>query len=68
MGTRLARDRTSFRIGFRRLVGHRIDLDDQSWFYLPEIQARIAKAEADIREGRSFRALPRRSCFLISTR
>ncbi|HVG44843.1 MAG TPA: hypothetical protein VM890_08935 [Longimicrobium sp.] len=28
------------------------DADDQSWFHHPEIQARIAEAEADFREGR----------------
>ena len=26
--------------------------DDQRWFHHPEMQARIAEAEADLREGR----------------
>jgi hypothetical protein len=29
--------------------------DDQRWFHHPEMQARIAEAEADIREGRTWR-------------
>lgn len=29
--------------------------DDQRWFHHPEMQARIADAEADIREGRCTR-------------
>lgn len=52
MGTRAAGEKSSFRNGLRRLAGHRIDPSDQSWFYHPEMQARIAEAEADRREGR----------------
>jgi hypothetical protein len=52
MGTRAAGEKSSFRSGLRRLAGHRIDPSDYSWFDHPEMQARIAEAEADRREGR----------------
>ncbi len=42
--------------GMRRVIlrpGRRTR--DQSWFYHPEMQARIAEAEADFREGRFVR-------------
>jgi hypothetical protein len=43
----------SFRSGIRRLSRRRIRGErDDSWFYHPEMQARIAQAEADMREGR----------------
>ena len=34
----------------------RVTRDDQSWFFHPEMQARIAEAEADFLTGRSYRA------------
>jgi hypothetical protein len=52
MGTRAAGEKSSFRSGLRRLAGHRIDPTNNSWFDHPEMQARIAEAEADLREGR----------------
>jgi hypothetical protein len=39
--------------GVRRLIGRRPPCsDDYTWFDHPEMQARIARAEADLREGR----------------
>ncbi|HEX2205818.1 MAG TPA: hypothetical protein VHG91_21065 [Longimicrobium sp.] len=46
-----------FRGGIRRLTWLRAGRgDDYSWFDHPEMQARIARAEADFREGRGFMA------------
>jgi len=35
-----------------RRAAHRVARDEWHWFDHPEMQARIAEAEADVREGR----------------
>ena len=41
--------------GTYELVPASLVPNDQLWFYHPEMQKRIAEAEADVREGRSTR-------------
>lgn len=50
---RLTEMKSSFRGGIRKLFRPRPpDGRDSSWFDHPEMQARIARAEADLREDR----------------
>lgn len=52
-GTQLRVDRLDD--GAFELIPAEVIPRDQLWFHTPEVQARVAKAEADFREGRSSR-------------
>lgn len=52
MHVRFVEMKSSFRGGIRKLFRPRLAERDDSWFQHPEMQARIARAEADMREGR----------------
>jgi hypothetical protein len=57
MDERFGGSRTRRYGGVRRLTGTGLPFPrDYSWFHHPEMQARIARAEADLREGRFFTA------------
>jgi len=52
MHVRFVEMKSSFRGAIRKLFRPRLVERDDSWFQHPEMQARIAEAEADFREGR----------------